>query len=150
MTDRDRYADVRGRDWVGARWATEAELTSMTAEQLHQPDLTSDQRELLKRSRKVRDGLPTLNIRMERLSAALAEVEVFVRAQVRDGARFVRVITGKGRNSAGDPVLKPGVIAWCEGEGAAWIRRWAPETDRSGNFGCVVLEIDPQALLRGR
>jgi hypothetical protein len=146
MADRDRYADVRGHDWVGARWADAAELATLTPEQLLQPDMTGAQRELLRLSRKAGAPLATLNLRLQRLAAAMGELEVFVRERGAAGDRFVRVITGKGRNSSEGPVIKPAVLRWCEGDGAPFVKRWAPETDRSGNFGAVVLELDVLAF----
>lgn len=148
MTQRDRYADLRNHDFAPLSWANETELTTLTAEQLHQPDLSAAQRELLKRSRRV--AIDVLNVRHQHLGPAMAEVEAFVRDAANRAQGFVRVITGKGRSSPTGPVLKPAVIEWACGPGAQWVRRWAPETDRSGNFGSVVLELDVAATVRGR
>jgi DNA-nicking Smr family endonuclease len=114
-------------------------LSRLSAEELMEPTLTDEQRDTLKRSRSQR--LPTLNIRHLRRTEALTQVEVFVRTARVDGHRFVRVIHGKGRQSAGEPVLKRAVIEWSDGPGGLVVRRWAPETDRSGGFGCIVLEL---------
>lgn len=139
LDDRDRYADLTDHSFVGASWRDEVELTRLSADELMVPTLTAEQRETLKRSR--RDRLPTLNIRHMNRSDALTSVDVFVRTNRIDGHRFVRIIHGKGRQSVGEPVLKRAVLDWCGGDGGLLVKRWAPETDRSGNFGCVVLEL---------
>ena len=140
MMQRDKLADLKGRDWVGARWATEHELTTLTPEELKEPRLTGEQRDRLRRSRKG-PTMSVLNIRRLKRREAMAEVEAFVAGARADGDRFVRVVTGKGKQSAGDPVLKPAVINWCHGPGSSWVAGWAPETDRSGQFGSLVLEL---------
>jgi DNA-nicking Smr family endonuclease len=135
------YADrLAAHDWTGAKWADRIELTSLSAAELHEPSLTHEQRQLLRRSRS--ETMAVLNIRHLKRDEAMREVEAFVRACVRRELRFVRVVTGKGRQSVGgEPVLKPAVIRWCSEQGARWVRGWAPETDRSGNFGSVVVEL---------
>ena len=138
--ERDKLADLKGRDWVGARWATEHELTTLTPEELKEPRLTGEQRDRLRRSRKG-PTMNVLNIRRLKRREAMAEVEAFVAGARADGDRFVRIVTGKGKQSAGDPVLKPAVIKWCHGPGSSWVAGWAPETDRSGQYGSVVLEL---------
>jgi len=139
LDDRDRYADLSDHSFVGASWRDEVELTRMSADALMEPSLTAEQRDTLKRSRKHR--LPTLNVRHLSRADALTQVDVFVRSSRIDRHRFVRVIHGKGKQSVGEPVLKRAVIEWCDGSGSLLVKRWAPETDRSGNFGCVVIEL---------
>lgn len=135
------YADrLAAHDWTGAKWADRVELTSLSAAELHEPSLTHEQRQLLRRSRS--ETMAVLNIRHLKRDEAMREVEAFVRTCTRRELRFVRVVTGKGRQSVGgEPVLKPAVIRWCSEVGARWVRAWAPETDRSGNFGSVVVEL---------
>lgn len=141
MQDRDRYAMLDDHEWVGLSWRDARELATLSAEELMEPELTAAQRRLLKQSRG--EHVAVLNIRGNTKAEAMGEVEAFVRAQCADGASWARVITGKGKQSAGAPVLKPAVIAWCEGEGAVLVRAWAPETDRSGNYGSVLLALRP-------
>ncbi len=130
---------LRDRDWVGFRWRTAHDLESMSDEELGEPGLTDTQRKLLKRSRK--HAIRELTIRLQTLAQAMTAVEMFVRHCCNDGHPFVRVITGKGLRSANGPVLKPAVIEWCQGDGRQWVRAWAPETDHTGSFGSIVLEL---------
>ena len=60
------------------------------------------------------------------------------------GDRIVRVITGKGIGSPGEPVLKAAVVAWCAGEGADVVREWAPERERDGCYGALILALRPR------
>lgn len=130
---------LRDHDWVGFRWRTAHDLESMTDEELGEPGLTDTQRKLLKRSRK--HSIRELTIRLQTLGQAMIAVDMFVRHSCNDGHPFVRVITGKGLRSADGPVLKPAVIEWCQGDGRQWVRSWAPETDHTGAYGSIVLEL---------
>ena len=66
------------------------------------------------------------------------------------GDRWCRVITGKGVESAGEPVLKRVVLEWCVARpprpsGVAHVRAWAPELDVHGEWGALVLRLRGQA-----
>lgn len=128
------------KDWAGAGWRTESQLAALSAEELKYLEMTQEHRELLRRSR-VAGKMHVLNIRRLRLRDAKGEVEAFVRERVRSRSRFARIVHGKGLQSKDVAVLKPEVIKWCEGEGSTWVLAWAPEVDRSGQFGSLVIEL---------
>jgi DNA-nicking Smr family endonuclease len=132
---------LQNRDWVGFRWRSVNDLDKLTNEQLGEPDLSDPQRKLLRRSRKF--PIREMTVRLQTLEQAMIAVDLFVRRSQADSVEFVRIITGKGIRSADGPVLKPAVIAWCQDIGRTWVRAWAPETDRSGDFGSIVLELKP-------
>lgn len=136
---RTRMADT------SLQWHSEEELTVRSNEELMEPQLTGAQRDCLKRARRA-GATPTINVRMLRRAEAIGEVESFVQRARAEGTRFVRIITGKGKQSQdGVPVLKPAVIEWVEkGRGDILCRAWAPETDRSGNYGAIILELAPK------
>lgn len=122
------------------QWHTAAEIRDLSERDLYEPTLTAEQRQLLRRSRK--HTMAVINIRLLRRNEAMEDVRRFVRAAWRRQVPFIRIITGKGRQSEGLPVLKRAVIAWAEGAGASeLVRGWAPETDQSGNYGSIVLEL---------
>lgn len=127
------------------QWHSDEELTVRSNEELMEPQLTGLQRDCLKRARRA-GATPTINVRMLRKAEAIGEVESFVQRARAEGTRFVRIITGKGKQSEdGVPVLKPAVIEWVEkGRGEILCRTWAPETDRSGNYGAIILELKPR------
>ena len=129
----------RGFD-PGLHWADDRELATLSAVDLYEPELTPAQRQLLRRSRRVSE-LPVLNVRMDRRALALTRIEAFViESRARD-ARFCRIVTGKGRQSKGEPILKRALVDWCAHKGREHIVAWAPETDRSGHYGSIMLEL---------
>ncbi len=138
-TDAARDA-LSQKEWSGAAWRTESQLAGLSADELKFLDMTPDHQELLRRSR-VAGKMRVLNIRRFRLRDARGELDAFVRECVRERQQFARVVHGKGRQSKDVAVLKPAVVQWCEGEGSAWVLAWAPEVDRSGQFGSLVIEI---------
>lgn len=103
--------------------------------------LTGAQRDLLRRARK-QPLIPTLNIRLQRYADAMNELAAFVLQHRQQKTRFVRVITGKGKQSDGPAVLKPAVISWALAlPGSGHVLAYAPETDRTGDFGMVIFEL---------
>ncbi|MCB9567306.1 MAG: Smr/MutS family protein [Myxococcales bacterium] len=64
--------------------------------------------------------MPALRLRGLRRDAAIDALADFVALRRAVGDRIVRVITGKGIGSPGEPVLKAAVVAWCAGEGRTW------------------------------
>lgn len=134
-----KKAALAERDWSGVKWQTQAEIESLTAADLERLSITPEQRDLLKRSRK--SQMQVVHLRYLRKRDAMSDLEAFIRGCYGRGERFARVVHGKGRQSEGDPVIKPAVIAWCEGAGAMWAKAWAPEIDHTGRFGSVVIEL---------
>lgn len=123
------------------QWIVEEHALPPTEEDLNEPQLTGTERDLLRRARN-QAYVPTLHIRMLRRQEALGEVARFVQAQWEDKRRFVRIITGKGKNSDGPVVLKPAVIEWIQtSPGNTYVAGWSPETDRSGAWGALILEL---------
>jgi DNA-nicking Smr family endonuclease len=69
----------------------------------------------------------------------LAEAEKIVRDRIQTSARsrsggLVHIITGRGRNSVGDPVLGPGIHRLLAGSLAVHIRRLEPDLDGGGFY----------------
>ena len=106
--------------------------------------MTGLQRNMLRQSRKTGE-MPVLMLRGSTRSEAEGELVAFVRGCCAKRIAFARIITGKGRQSEGEPVLKRMVIEWSEGHGGKHVRSWAPETDQTGQFGSVVLELKRSA-----
>lgn len=139
--DRLRTALDERRSWV-----VETHAAPPTDEDLMEPTLSSADREVLRRARK-QGYVPTLQIRMMRRSEAVAEVARFVRDQWEAKTRYIRIITGKGKNSEGPVVLKPAVIEWVSIDpGNRYVNAWSPEVDRSGAYGALILELRRKSL----
>ncbi len=97
------------------------------------PTLTREQIRLIEdgvRWEKKHGPMPEVNLRRMSESVALSALETGVR-----GRSYVRVITGKGLASAGEPVLKRALVVWCLSHQVAW----APELFSDGSFGSFVL-----------
>ena len=123
------------------KWFVEEHAEPPSERDLLEPELSGEERELLRRARK-QGYVPTLHVRLMRRHEAVAEVARFVQEQWESGTRFVRVITGKGKNSDGPVVLKPAVIEWVSvSPGTRYVKGWAAETDRSGAWGAMILEL---------
>lgn len=134
-----KKAALAERDWSGVKWQTQAEIESLTAADLERLSITPEQRDLLKRSRKTQ--MQVVHLRYLKKRDAMSDLEAFIRGCFGRSERFARVVHGKGRQSEGDPVIKPAVIAWCDGAGSMWVKAWAPEIDHTGRFGSVVIEL---------
>jgi DNA-nicking Smr family endonuclease len=121
--------------WIGQSWADD--IRPIPAELLDRPELDEQQHGLLVRA--ARRELASLNLRRLASAEALVHLEVFVRLCRAERVRYCRVIPGKGVDSKAEPVIKRLVIEWCRA-GAA-VLGWAPELDRHGEWGAMILEL---------
>jgi hypothetical protein len=115
--------------------ATEATLEASIVELLSPggPSPSKEQLRLLADARKhwERHGEGTaLHLRGMSREAALVALEA-----ARGGQRYLRVVTGKGLHSAGEPVLKRALVTWCAHHGV----QWAPQILNDRSFGSFVL-----------
>jgi hypothetical protein len=126
-------AALRERSWAGARWRDEP----------GDIDARARGRELIERAR--RGPLPTLRLRGLRRDDALEQLAAFVARERAAGARYLRIVTGKGLGSPGEPVLKDALAEWCaSAEGERHVDAWAPELDRAGEYGAVIVRLRPR------
>lgn len=126
-------AALRERSWSGAGWRDEPGAIEARARG----------RELIARAR--RGALPTLRLRGLRRDAALEQLATFVARERAAGVRYLRIVTGKGLGSPGEPVLKDALAEWCaSAEGERHVDAWAPELDRLGEYGAVIVRLRPR------
>lgn len=138
----DPLEPLRDRTWAGEAW-TDVFPPGLL------PRLPAGHAELVERAaRAVR--VPRLSLRRLNRGPALAQLRAFVTWARASQVRIVRVVTGKGVGSKGDPVIRPAVLEWVATEGAEAVVRWAPEPDRGrhpgvldpeGDFGVLLLEL---------
>jgi ribonuclease BN (tRNA processing enzyme) len=103
-------------------------------------ELSGPQRQLEKRGRGERT--PSVNLRGATTDDAERRLRESVATWRRKGVPIGRVITGKGKQSPGDPVIKLMVLNWLDGEeGLRAVRMWVPERTADGDFGAVILEL---------
>lgn len=124
---------LRERAWAGRRWRDDPSAPF---------DRAAASAELIARARRGR--LPTLRIRGLRREPALELVAAFVARERAAGSRYLRIITGKGLGSPGDPVLKEALAEWCASlAGEQHVVAWAPELGADGEFGAIVIQLRP-------
>lgn len=70
---------------------------------------------------------------------AIENLDRFVRGAYNRGQKGVLVITGKGNNSPGEPVLKAAVAAWLRDKGKAMVSEFAPAPREMGGAGAFVI-----------
>jgi DNA-nicking Smr family endonuclease len=76
---------------------------------------------------------------------ALAELPRFLRTARLKGQTAVLVITGKGYNSTGEPVLQQAVSAWLRDAGRELVVEFAPAPREMGGSGAFVVFLRPAA-----
>lgn len=74
---------------------------------------------------------------------ALAELPRFLRTARKKGETAVLVITGKGNNSTGEPVLQQAVAAWFRNAGRELVVEFAPAPREMGGSGAFVVFLRP-------
>jgi len=70
---------------------------------------------------------------------AIENLDRFVKAAYNRGQKGVLVITGKGMNSPGEPVLKAAVSIWLREAGKAMVSEFAPAPKEMGGSGAFVV-----------
>lgn len=150
LEDRDKYHHARRRppsrpaDEKSARDVLLTPLLPKSGEGLNQiAPLDHSQRALLDRHKNVAasQDVPELHIRGLHRKDALSQLAEFVAGQAGADAQFLRIIHGRGLRSELDPILKPAVLHWLEGPGLTYIRGYAPERTRVGDYGSLIVEL---------
>lgn len=70
---------------------------------------------------------------------ALENLDRFVKGAYNRGQKGVLVITGKGNNSAGEPVLKSAVAGWLREKGKGMVSEFIQAPNDMGGSGAVVV-----------
>jgi DNA-nicking Smr family endonuclease len=133
----DDNPDLDADEWIGRSWTDD--IRPIPAAMLDRPQLSSEQRELLVRAR--RRVSASVNLRHLGRGEALAHLDLHVQLCRERRVRFCRVIPGKGIDSKVEPVLKRAVIEWCRAPERDAVLGWAPELDRHGEWGAMILEL---------
>jgi DNA-nicking Smr family endonuclease len=100
------------------------------------------------RLKQLRQG--TIRIRMEldlhglTRDQALESLGHFIDGAWRREMKAVLVITGKGNNSPGEPVLQAAVSGWLREKGQKMVVEFAPAPQQMGGSGAYVVFIRPQ------
>lgn len=84
---------------------------------------------------------PEINLRGDTTDDAISRLTSFLAQARHHEARFVRIITGRGRRSDGPPALKLAVLEWLEGRGIHHIDGYIPERLLDGDYGSLIVEL---------
>jgi DNA-nicking Smr family endonuclease len=77
---------------------------------------------------------------------AIENLERFVKGAFNRGQKGVLVITGKGNNSPGEPVLKAAVAAWLRDAGKAMVTEFNPAPKEMGGSGAFVIFLKEKKM----
>ncbi|RNC73299.1 MAG: DNA mismatch repair protein MutS [Desulfuromonadales bacterium] len=95
------------------------------------------------RLRQVRRGAIRIDLELDlhglTRDEALESLEQFIAGAYRRGQQAVLVITGKGNNSPGEPVLQAAVLSWLRDKGRSMVTEFAPAPRTMGGSGAVVV-----------
>ncbi|WP_298268081.1 Smr/MutS family protein [Geobacter sp.] len=80
---------------------------------------------------------------------ALQALERFVAGAHRHGEKAVLIITGKGNNSPGEPVLQGAVVGWLREKGKGMVAEFAPAPSDLGGSGALVVFLRRPARKEG-
>jgi DNA-nicking Smr family endonuclease len=81
---------------------------------------------------------------------ALQALSAFIGSAWRRGQQAVLVITGKGLNSPGEPVLQGAVAAWLRDAGKPMVAEFSPAPGRMGGSGAFVVFLKENPAVKGR
>ena len=105
-------------------------------------ELNGEQQKLLSKVRKAErrgDLVLTLTLRGLPLAVAEARLYAFLQRASAEQHRYVRVVSGKGKQSEEGPVLKPMAHEVLKAHDA--VALFAPEINKDGNFGAFVVRL---------
>lgn len=95
------------------------------------------------RLRQVRRGSIRIDLQLDlhglTRDEALENLDRFVKGAYNRGQKGVLVITGKGNNSPGEPVLKAAVSAWLREAGKGMVSEFVPAPREMGGSGAMVI-----------
>ena len=77
---------------------------------------------------------------------AVENLDRFVTGAFNRGQKGVLVITGKGNNSPGEPVLKSAVSGWLKEHGKTMVSEFAPAPREMGGSGALVVFLKEKKL----
>jgi len=78
---------------------------------------------------------------------ALESLEAFIASARKHERKAVLVITGKGYNSPGEPVLQGAVTAWLREKGKGMVAEFAPAPREMGGSGAIVVFLKENEVI---
>lgn len=95
------------------------------------------------RMRQLKAGAIRINLELDlhgmARDEALESIRHFITGAYNRGQKAVLVITGKGNNSPGEPVLQAAVVSWLRDAGKKMVAEFAPAPQQMGGSGALVV-----------
>ncbi len=95
------------------------------------------------RMRQLKSGAIRINLELDlhgmTRDEALDSLKNFITGAFNRGQKAVLVITGKGNNSPGEPVLQAAVVSWLRDIGKKMVAEFAPAPQQMGGSGALVV-----------
>jgi DNA-nicking Smr family endonuclease len=95
------------------------------------------------RMRQLKSGAIRINLELDlhgmSRDEALDSMKNFITGAFNRGQKAVLVITGKGNNSPGEPVLQAAVVSWLRDAGKKMVAEFAPAPLQMGGSGALVV-----------
>jgi DNA-nicking Smr family endonuclease len=95
------------------------------------------------RMRQLKSGAIRINLELDlhgmSRDEALVSMKDFITGAFNRGQKAVLVITGKGNNSPGEPVLQAAVVSWLRDTGKKMVAEFAPAPLQMGGSGALVV-----------
>lgn len=95
------------------------------------------------RMRQLKSGAIRINLELDlhgmTRDEALESMKNFITGAFNRGQKAVLVITGKGNNSPGEPVLQAAVVSWLRDIGKKMVAEFAPAPQQMGGSGALVV-----------
>ncbi len=95
------------------------------------------------RMRQLKAGAIRINLELDlhgmSRDEALESIKHFIDGAYNRGQKAVLVITGKGNNSPGEPVLQAAVVSWLRDAGKKMVAEFAPAPQQMGGSGALVV-----------
>jgi DNA-nicking Smr family endonuclease len=80
---------------------------------------------------------------------ALESLKHFISGAYNRGQKAVLVITGKGNNSPGEPVLQGAVVSWLRENGKTMVAEFSPAPQQMGGGGALVVFLKDKDKIKG-
>jgi DNA-nicking Smr family endonuclease len=81
---------------------------------------------------------------------AVESLKHFISGAHNRGQKAVLVITGKGNNSPGEPVLQGVVVSWLRDKGKTMVAEFAPAPQQMGGSGALVVFLKDKNKIKGK
>lgn len=127
-------APLRSHTWTGAAWRDEGVE--------HDPVSPMSEHDVHVRAGRA-GSVPRLKLRGLTRSSARDHLDDFVILARHAQLRVVRIVTGKGLGSRGEPVLRPMLKRWLARERGRSVSGWCYELDADGAWGSVLVVLRP-------